>query len=292
LKQGRWPFRHKGCPAADRPSGATEGGLVWRNPNLDKEDMDAMVSNTWDGIQCPNCRRIYFPIQLSDNSDGTRLISNRAQFFYGGDHKVGDLKIELKINVEKFGSMRVECGNTLRRAIWNIPTRNDADGQDKEGKTHFVQKQTAALSPGMHTITLMYVDGTVIAKLDNNEIEKRLLDVEPVALNAAMNAESIARISFTGVKGKIEALNLYRDLFYTGMLSGGQSPSDRAREQGHRYDENGNLVMKVPDGEYLMMGDNSPSSSDGRVWGFVPRERLMGRAWVVGWPLSRKKVIK
>ena len=39
-----------------------------------------------------------------------------------------------------------------------------------------------------------------------------------------------------------------------------------------------------------MMGDNSPSSSDSRVWGCVPRARLMGRAWLVAWPFSRCKI--
>lgn len=37
----------------------------------------------------------------------------------------------------------------------------------------------------------------------------------------------------------------------------------------------------VPDGHYLMMGDNRDNSLDGRHWGFVPESHLRGRAMFV-----------
>lgn len=47
---------------------------------------------------------------------------------------------------------------------------------------------------------------------------------------------------------------------------------------------------KVPDGYYLMMGDNRNNSYDGRGWGLVPRDQIIGRAELVWWPLSRLHV--
>ncbi len=43
----------------------------------------------------------------------------------------------------------------------------------------------------------------------------------------------------------------------------------------------------VPEGHYLMMGDNRNWSADGRVWGLVPRGQIVGRAWFILFPPSR-----
>lgn len=45
----------------------------------------------------------------------------------------------------------------------------------------------------------------------------------------------------------------------------------------------------IPDGEYFMLGDNRGNSQDSRFWGFLPKERLIGKAKVLFWPLNRVK---
>ncbi|MBQ9803702.1 MAG: signal peptidase I [Lentisphaeria bacterium] len=44
----------------------------------------------------------------------------------------------------------------------------------------------------------------------------------------------------------------------------------------------------VPEDEYLMLGDNSRFSMDSRYFGTVPRRNLIGRAWIVFYPFSRR----
>lgn len=44
---------------------------------------------------------------------------------------------------------------------------------------------------------------------------------------------------------------------------------------------------KIPPGMYLMMGDNRNNSFDGRGWGLVPREWIIGRSEFTWFPLTR-----
>ncbi len=48
----------------------------------------------------------------------------------------------------------------------------------------------------------------------------------------------------------------------------------------------GFLTMKLGPGEYFVMGDNRPDSSDSRVWGAVPRQNIVGRAFLRLLPFS------
>lgn len=43
----------------------------------------------------------------------------------------------------------------------------------------------------------------------------------------------------------------------------------------------------VPANSYLVLGDNRNRSYDSHSWGFVTRDRLIGRAWLRFWPLNR-----
>ena len=80
---------------------------------------------------------------------------------------------------------------------------------------------------------------------------------------------------------------------------GGTGPWDRVAEpylpdgweQGPDFPASGTAdavdqVLRIPAGEYFVMGDNRPESCDSRFFGLVSRNRILAKAILRIWPLS------
>lgn len=49
---------------------------------------------------------------------------------------------------------------------------------------------------------------------------------------------------------------------------------------------------EVPEGRYIVIGDNRPASSDSREWGFITKEEIIGKAFFRYWPLNSIGIIQ
>ncbi len=105
------------------------------------------------------------------------------------------------------------------------------------------------------------------------------------------------RLRFSGSPLTIHRLRVDRDLYYRpARLSRQKNPP---RHQGPAFGTHpDNIALLGPD-HFFMLGDNSPASSDSRLWGsphplvkrqiddtafLVNRKLLLGKAWVVYFP--------
>lgn len=64
---------------------------------------------------------------------------------------------------------------------------------------------------------------------------------------------------------------------YSNTLPASVSPRDNVAE------------FKVPEGSYFMMGDNRDASFDSRFWGFVDRQAIVGKAFIIYWSWDSSK---
>lgn len=47
-----------------------------------------------------------------------------------------------------------------------------------------------------------------------------------------------------------------------------------------------NLTRELQGDDYFLMGDNRPNSSDSRIWGICPKRDLIGKAWMILYPVA------
>ncbi len=92
-------------------------------------------------------------------------------------------------------------------------------------------------------------------------------EIEVINGNVKVNGESIAQVGT--VKRDQDELVQYEERlgehrYFVQRIPEYFRPEER--------------VFKVPEGQFLMMGDNRDNSRDGRFFGFVPRNHLIGRA--------------
>jgi len=109
--------------------------------------------------------------------------------------------------------------------------------------------------------------------------------------------DGLTKASFKLVKYRGE----YIPLNYTQFDANSPSPSGGSYSVAERYrfddPEDGRKLIDlpaepIPQGYFLMMGDNRNGSYDSRGWGLVPRDSIIGRSEFIWLPIQRWQVTR
>ncbi|GAX59491.1 signal peptidase I [Candidatus Scalindua japonica] len=134
---------------------------------------------------------------------------------------------------------------------------------------------TVFLEPGnVSRIKFSSADNEIVLKLNDTVVFSHTYDTE---LSSLDGHTKFSRLSFGGIhtEAVFNNIAISRDVYYS--------------ETGKWGIFN---PVEIGKKEYFFMGDNSRNSNDSRYWKFVPESSMVGRAFMVFWPLSTIKIIK
>ena len=149
----------------------------------------------------------------------------------------------------------------------------------------------SSMEPTLHHNQFLIINKATYTRLDGTPVERLLLHSEPTDVPTyVFGAPSRGDIVVFKFPGQPEKDFIKRIIGIPGdtvEVKGGQvylngvAQDEPYVRPGASYDA---LPKVVPHGQYFVLGDNRPNSSDSHVWGFVPGSNLIGKAWFAYWP--------
>ncbi|MHC4505420.1 MAG: signal peptidase I, partial [Planctomycetota bacterium] len=146
-------------------------------------------------------------------------------------------------------------------------------------------------------VSFAKVDQALVLRVDGEEIIRKEYDLDWRKRVGRPTSNSV-RIGIEGARAAFARVLIERDLHY--LPRGNPELYDfysvaRERWTGEpRSGEGGAIRMRERLGEsqFVMLGDNSPSSYDGRMWPPVEKGDMVGRAFFLFWPPSRMRRVR
>ena len=242
-------------------------------------------------------------------------------------HWVGDLTVQFTLQVPAGGKGRVRV-ELVKAGVPNRCEFDIADGSATlwHGDRLLGPKVAARLGPGAHVIRFANVDDRLTLRLDGKlpfgEGESFAPDASTASAPTADDLDPVG-IATEGVAATVQGLRLTRDIYYSlqpgrvdydGLELDDPLPADPVAvfdwlanpRLFAAFGKLGPRDFPIASGRYMMMGDNSPWSRDGRDWrrtdqvepgrpgrGWddsgresweVPESLLIGKAFCVYWP--------
>lgn len=181
-------------------------------------------------------------------------------------------------------------------------SRIATDASGNEATTEMGSHATKITKGGKYALRFANVDSRLTVWVDDKPLafgddQCNHAPPDPTRRFDPYDKNDLERPARVGARGDVTVskVSLWRDLNYTcawdfGTDESRKKPLEPRRAEIPACDDV--QTYYVQPGHYLMFGDNSNSSADGRSWGLVPHRLMLGRAVVVYWPFSRMGVIE
>ena len=165
----------------------------------------------------------------------------------------------------------VGSGETV---VERVEPRDDPD-EDADPSPHTDSQRTTApyalAVDRAAEIAFEVVDDRVAVSVDGDEIiALEYRSIPDVTRPPPPSRRAALRLLGHSTQAEFRSIRVDVDLHYLDELRNASRP---------QY-----TTITLGEGEYFFLGDNTASSSDGRYWGHVPEQSLMGRALLVFWP--------
>jgi signal peptidase I len=201
-------------------------------------------------------------------------------------------------------TLELSKGSNRFQARWNLQTGTcELHRISKDKDETLASMDKFPLKPGKHQLRFSNVDCRLIVWQNGKLIFGDGVDYTPPKFNGPTMANDLEPASIGCKEASVVAsdLRLFRDTYYTARINPSTpdvsvndwtEPPNRkpGQEIPDAWKPLNNPPIKtlfVQPGHYLCLGDNSPQSSDGRSWGLVPDNLMMGRAVVIYFPFHR-----
>lgn len=233
-----------------------------------------------------------------------------------GPYWVPDLTVSFEIEIDEVadggelllelveGIYRYRCRINLQTGQAELFHLNVLHGEDDE--RNLLTANCGIDGPGTYDVRFanvddrlcLWVDGSVIDFGPEAAYERKALD-NNLPTDADLTPVGIA---VRGASARVSDLFLERDIYYRAESRARQIRSAEFQDQlaeviddpqtwGAVYTDHMDLDtidLKIDADHFLALGDNSPRSSDSRLWlpgmQTVPREFLVGKAFFIYWP--------
>ena len=210
-------------------------------------------------------------------NSGREMLLSRAHRLEGA--QVGDCRVE--VTVKLLTCRQPERAAALLRITedgrdfeLSIPVGRGRNVQVRDGQKVIREVPVEGLEPGERVrVVLENYDDRLVVKLRGNTIVTYDYEGDPSPLVRRKSVQFGAE----GCNVAFQRMLIQRDIYYLN------SSKDLAVPQVYHLDED----------QYLVLGDNTPQSSDSRYWPkhYLPGENIIGQAFFAFWPIHYSRFL-